>query len=525
MKAHLIFFFLCVSQLTLGQEWRIVSQNNQNSTNFTPENVWMSPSGIRLSIAIQSSKSLDFLNNNFTNTNNYQVVNSYVDTSFQVINSFHHQRSFSLSPGSWSRYFSKFISDSIVFVQNVLDTNNSLFGYTASGVLIIRGLANLHSNSFFWSVQDDFPRKSFLEGKFLYWNYFFSKDTSFAGVSVTSLTSNYYNYLLKYSAQLDEILPIPLTFLKPDSSVAGRLEARRIAFDRILLAGGTAPSGGRVFDFSIDDANILAITDTLGNKKKVYHASNTTFPYLNYDGQNLYFLCDSRPRQGFIQNTSVPNYCIGRLDSTGLVDWVHRIPPDASMIQDTAFRTYVFGHQRNGIPLFGQDLGNNELYMAVIDSDGTVLHFEHDTNWLWPTSFYYKLLYSPVTGVNLFMSHLDNINFGSLQVPNDSGHQNMFLARFRYIEPEDSSTNNVLEPKQAFEVQLFPNPAKEVIHIRCSETISQLRILDANGKELQAIDKPGSKDHILDIEDLSSGTYFVQLHTKYGIRSKRFVKD
>ncbi len=514
--------FCCHGQ---SQSWRIVSQNNQNSANIELENVWMSPSGNRLLVSVFSDSEITIAGQLHQKSNNYLRLLCEGDTSLflNAITKTSPYRKRDLSDYEHAIY----LSDTIGYLQFVVDSGNDFFGYRPTLIDLTRSVVSFDKKNLISLISDVTLVETFYHSSKLYSNYWFNQDTAFGNTPINLQgAKNGRFYLLAYDKELNPINAFPTSFLGADSSNVGILYGSRRIRDNFILRGTTSKNNGRVFDKSIDDASVLAITDSLLNKKDVFIASKyVTFPYMNYDGDNLYFTCDARPRQAFVVNTAVPNYSFGKIDSSGVLEWVYALPPNASVVQDTAFRTYVFGHLRNDENYFGNSINSLDLYMAVIDPDGSILHFETDSNWFWPNTYFYKLMYSPVTGVNLFMSHGEPVKLGDLVVPNDSGKQNMFLARFKYIEPKDTSSVAIDEELQIFDFQLFPNPVNESIYIKSSEEIKLMRVLNVHGQELSRQEKLQVKETHIDVSDLSPGVYFLQLHSKYGIRSKQFVKE
>jgi len=68
---------------------------------------------------------------------------------------------------------------------------------------------------------------------------------------------------------------------------------------------------------------------------------------------------------------------------------------------------------------------------------------------------------------------------------------------------------------------LFPNPAKERIHISSQETIKSSRVYDILGN----IIKETSGLNSIDISNLSSGVYFIEVSTDTGRSIHKFIKE
>jgi hypothetical protein len=69
-------------------------------------------------------------------------------------------------------------------------------------------------------------------------------------------------------------------------------------------------------------------------------------------------------------------------------------------------------------------------------------------------------------------------------------------------------------------VEVFPNPASNVLHLSANETIEHIRVFDLLGKELFAL-PVGSGRYVLNVSQLREGIYLLQVHTSGGVHSRR----
>ena len=254
----------------------------------------------------------------------------------------------------------QFMNDSLLHFQVIATGGNQILDYSVSNFEIIRGVMDVKNAKILnMVIEEDDPTTFFVDNNGAYHNRRFRSPKTFNGNVLNGSANKFITHLLAYTTNLNESFSIPTTFSKPDSSLAGYINARLKLDSEFLFDGATEPSGGRVFDEYFDDVDVLVVTDTTGNKRKVFHASKATFPYLNYDGSSIYFTCDCFPNFSYVQNTPIPGFSLGKLDSSGVVEWLHKIPTKASIVQDTAYRTYIFGYLQNGEPIFGESLGDN----------------------------------------------------------------------------------------------------------------------------------------------------------------------
>ena len=74
-------------------------------------------------------------------------------------------------------------------------------------------------------------------------------------------------------------------------------------------------------------------------------------------------------------------------------------------------------------------------------------------------------------------------------------------------------------------IELFPNPATEVMRIHCYNEIIviQIDICDISGK-LMKTQKTIGQQHIINLDNLSRGIYFLRIYTDKGIVNKKIIK-
>ena len=92
----------------------------------------------------------------------------------------------------------------------------------------------------------------------------------------------------------------------------------------------------------------------------------------------------------------------------------------------------------------------------------------------------------------------------------------------------EQTTNVGIENWLSNSVNIFPNPAKEVVNVQCTVNNAQLggelHLLDVYGKLLRIV--PVSSETMqIDVSGLADGMYFVRVKTQEGIVTKSFVKQ
>ena len=82
-----------------------------------------------------------------------------------------------------------------------------------------------------------------------------------------------------------------------------------------------------------------------------------------------------------------------------------------------------------------------------------------------------------------------------------------------YYPSLDLSTLNTESPELKLQVKVFPNPTKEVIYItHPTEQFFEVNITDVSGKQI--LQTGHQKQQPLNIQTLTSGTYFITVTTK-----------
>ena len=82
-----------------------------------------------------------------------------------------------------------------------------------------------------------------------------------------------------------------------------------------------------------------------------------------------------------------------------------------------------------------------------------------------------------------------------------------------YYPSLNLSTLNTETPELQLQVKVFPNPTKEVIYItHPTEQLFEVSITDVSGKQI--LQTAHQKQQPLDVQTLTTGTYFVTVTTK-----------
>jgi hypothetical protein len=130
--------FLCLN--LNAQEWDIISQNNKNSKGYTPDNVWMSPSGNRLMLSTNTQASLGLLGKRYVATNSQLQIYYECDTGFAERRIIEIDRNNVINN---DRLGMQFMNDSLLHFQVIATGGNQILDYSVSNFEIIRGVMDV----------------------------------------------------------------------------------------------------------------------------------------------------------------------------------------------------------------------------------------------------------------------------------------------------------------------------------------------------------------------------------------------
>ena len=130
----------------------------------------------------------------------------------------------------------------------------------------------------------------------------------------------------------------------------------------------------------------------------------------------------------------------------------------------------------------------------------------------------------------------NNFNMGWGELTTDE----MFFCPIYYVPYEEGDENIYLGAQEEtnlseieiLDIELFPNPANDLIEILYSSDINQQlnwELFDSKGKKIEVISsknyKSGRNSIKLDIKDLTRGMYFIKMQTNNKVLSRVFIKN
>lgn len=83
-----------------------------------------------------------------------------------------------------------------------------------------------------------------------------------------------------------------------------------------------------------------------------------------------------------------------------------------------------------------------------------------------------------------------------------------------------SDDNASIPVTESVELSIFPNPVSEVLSVACDQPVEEIRVYTMNGEYIL-----NSSDSQLSVNDLSNGTYILEVRTADQILHKRFIKN
>ena len=160
------------------------------------------------------------------------------------------------------------------------------------------------------------------------------------------------------------------------------------------------------------------------------------------------------------------------------------------MVSTDCGETWATDWEKSGAELATVTTGSGEFNALASQYQTVWLNLTECAN---QSSVIIKFVFTSDYGNNVFV---DNIEILDIPVG---------------IEDVDEST-----------LAIFPNPVKDVLTINYDKAISQIDVYDVNGKLVKTITTVGST---VNVSDLSSGVYMLNLQTEDGLVVKKIVKE
>ena len=69
---------------------------------------------------------------------------------------------------------------------------------------------------------------------------------------------------------------------------------------------------------------------------------------------------------------------------------------------------------------------------------------------------------------------------------------------------------------EAANFEIYPNPASEIINVRSAVAMTEIRVLDINGRNVMNVALNGESVSKVDVSELNAGIYMLEIRTAEG---------
>ena len=188
-----------------------------------------------------------------------------------------------------------------------------------------------------------------------------------------------------------------------------------------------------------------------------------------------------------------------------------------SITVDASCNTYMTAYLVSPTLTFGAttltNAGYSDIFLTKYDAIGNVLWAKSAGGTAWDKTNSVALN----TSGNVYMTGVfisPTLTFGSTTLTNVGG-DDIFLAKI-------SDVNGITEVNCENSVNIFPNPAGDIIQIKAPQR-SEIEILNIEGQILKTIYNDDIQQTI-DLSKLSSGVYLLKAKTDKGVAIKKFIR-
>jgi hypothetical protein len=153
--------------------------------------------------------------------------------------------------------------------------------------------------------------------------------------------------------------------------------------------------------------------------------------------------------------------------------------------------------------------------------------------------FAWKSTYSPsvfndTSGILIYPNTTINNRFKAIYRPNgtigESIIQYVFYNKFdladsSYVNIHFNAIQNGIAHYSNDDLNIYPNPAKEILQVNGLNTSSSVSIIDIHGSRILNESIDGKTNKSINVSNLSSGIYFLEIRSSKGVSFKKFVKE
>ena len=95
-----------------------------------------------------------------------------------------------------------------------------------------------------------------------------------------------------------------------------------------------------------------------------------------------------------------------------------------------------------------------------------------------------------------------------------------------FLEYEINCGEGIYETEPTSSLNLYPNPVQDKLYIEAETEIEEIVVYDVYGRVQNLRNSETQKlRNSIDVSNLNSGIYFIQIKTEEGNITKRFVKE
>lgn len=198
---------------------------------------------------------------------------------------------------------------------------------------------------------------------------------------------------------------------------------------------------------------------------------------------------------------------------------------DGSLTVDTIISN--FNDDSNGFGVAASDFdGDGDIdivandYINTSNNINPVKYFENIGT---PTSPTFVERTVPFTGDKsglrrILVADFDNDGNDDFLVEDRSSILGQFII---YHDDTLPNTLSINSPNIMLSVDVYPNPVKDILNIRSTDQITDVKVYDIQGKLIKVKFVTNS----IDVSNLKSGVYFLQVTSEKGSVAKRFIKQ
>ena len=191
-----------------------------------------------------------------------------------------------------------------------------------------------------------------------------------------------------------------------------------------------------------------------------------------------------------------------------------------------AFNTYVGGRLEQGS---GNMIENTFTLMNMFHYNYFYLHFMEATNSqivaTWNQPGEYQMVFTMVemkNGSDVSIAYDGSHNAGGQFA--ESKNTTLATATINYSVP--ASPNGApmgIDDNDQSQLGLYPNPARDIVHVQCMVDDAQLTVTDMSGKVVYAVNGTHTGTIDLNVNGWSAGVYFVNLRDNDKVITKKLV--